>query len=448
MKRVDIAIVRLVLCLGMLGTIVCTFANAARAQVAPEILGLSPNLKGLGADAAARWRVIDLGKSRGGPLAGTNSYGIHAADFDRDDDLDLVVAFQGGGEKVPGEDREYGMVYWLENVAVRPDSGVVFRIHLLDDRQVTPKDAVVLDPTADGRRAVVIPCYLSGETVLYETSDGREWQKVRLRSEGLELPVRAVVADVDGDKRDDIVVTSISESGDKVGWFRQRTDGSRSWEAVPIRLELPPLIGVDAGDVDRDGDMDLVCASEHAPRPFLLINVDGKGVEWAHASIRVESPDSVRTWVARFSDKPVSQVHVRFVDLDEDGDLDCVETSLRNGYLAWREQVAPAKQWKFHTVAGGLGHAYSFDIGDVDRDGRVDLVAPSDGGDGVYVFRNVRGDGTVWEATRLGDGAGLNWPNIVRLADFNGDGYGDIMSTDWGTRAVVWINPFVPAAGD
>ncbi len=432
---------------GMVAALAFAAAKPAAAQVPAEILALSPNIRGLDADAAARWRVIDLREAESGTLSGTNSYGIHAADFDGDADLDLVVVFQSGGEKIVGEDGEYGMVYWLENVAAGPDAGLVFRTHLLDDRQVTPKDAVVLRRTASGRTAVVVPCYLSGETVLYETSDGK-WEKHILRSKVLELPVRAVVADIDGDNLDDIVVTSISESGDKVGWFRQKAHASPSWEEVQIRVDLPPLIGVDAGDVDRDGDMDLVCASEHASRPFLLINADGKGTEWKRDSIRVESPDSVRLWVARYSDKPVSQVHVRFADLDADGDLDCVETSLRNGYLAWRERLGPGREWKFHEIAGGLGHAYSFDIGDVDRDGRLDIVAPSDGGEGVYVFRNVRGDGTLWEATRLGDGAGLNWPNIVRVADLDGDGYDDVMSTDWGTRAVVWINPFASVSAD
>lgn len=435
-------------CVGIVAAVACAAVVPAAAQVPPEILALSPNVKGLAADAAAKWRVVHLGDAGGTSLDGTNSYGIHAADFDGDADLDLVVAFQSGGETVPGEDREYGMVYWLENVAVRPDSGLVFRIHQLDDRQVTPKDAVVVRRTAAGKSAVVIPCYLSGETVIYETADGGHWKKTLLRSKVLELPVRAVVADVDGDKLDDIVVTSISDSGSKVGWYRQDPRQSTPWEEVAIPLDLPPIIGVDAGDVDRDGDMDLVCASEHASRPFLLINSDGKGMEWKRDSIHVASADSVRRWVGRFSDKPVSQVHARFADLDADGDLDCVETSLRNGYLAWRERVGPGSEWRFHEIAGGLGHAYSFDIGDVDRDGRLDIVVPSDGGDGVYVFRNVRGDGSFWEATRLGDGAGLNWPNIVRLADLDGDGYEDIMSTDWGTTAVVWINPFAPSTGE
>ena len=433
---------------GMVAVFACAVAKPAAAQVPPEILALSPNVRGLGADAAARWRVIDLREAESGTLSGTNSYGIHAADFDGDADLDLVVAFQSGGERNPGGDREYGMVYWLENVADQPDSGLAFRIHPLDDRQVTPKDAVVVRRTAGGNTAIVVPCYLSGETVIYETSNGEDWHKLSLRSKLLELPVRAVVADVDGDNLDDIVVTSISESGDKVGWFRQKIRGSTPWEEVPIRVDLPPLIGVDAGDVDKDGDVDLVCASEHASRPFLLINADGKGTEWKRDSIRAASPDSVRRWVGRFSDKPVSQVHARFADLDADGDLDCIETSLRNGYLAWRERLGPGMDWKFHEIAGGLGHAYSFDVGDVDRDGSLDIVAPSDGGDGVYVFRNVRGDGTLWEATRLGDGADLNWPNIVRLADLDGDRYVDIMSTDWGSRAVVWLNPFAPATVD
>ena len=433
----------------LLAVAVCLHATPARlhAQVPFEILELSPNLKGLGGDVAARWIVIDLTEAEGPPLVGNSSYGINAADFDNDGDLDLVVAFQKGGEKIPDGDEEYGLVYWLENVTPRQASGAAFIVHPLDDKQVTPKDAVVLGPMADGRRAAVIPCYLSGETILYETSDGEEWNKVSLRSEGLEAPVRAVVADIDGNGTDDIVVTSIAESGIHVAWFRRGARGSSAWEDVPIRVELPPIIGVDAGDVDGDGDLDLVCASEHSPTPFLLRNEDGKGMEWKAEPLAVSTPDSVETWVARFSDLPVSQVHVLLRDVDEDGDLDCIETSLRNGYLAWRENTGSSKPWTFHIIAGGLGHAYSFDTGDVDRDGHTDLVVPSDGGDGVYVFRNVRGDGMEWEAIRLGDGADLNWPNIVRLADVNGDGNEDILATDWGPRAVVWINPFGAQTG-
>ena len=234
---------------GMVAALAGAAGSAAEAQVPPEILALSPNIRGTDADAAARWRVVDLRDGGGTSLDGTNSYGIHAADFDGDGDLDLVVAFQSGGETVPGEDRETGMVYWLENVVPRPDSGLAFRIHLLDDRQVTPKDAVVVRRTAAGKAAVVIPCYLSGETVIYETADGGDWRKTPLRSKVLELPVRAVVADVDGDKLDDIVVTSISDSGNKVGWYRQDPQRSTPWEEVAIPVDLPPMIGVDAGDV-------------------------------------------------------------------------------------------------------------------------------------------------------------------------------------------------------
>ena len=36
-------------------------AAPAAAQVPPEILALSPNVRGMDADAAARWRVVDLG---------------------------------------------------------------------------------------------------------------------------------------------------------------------------------------------------------------------------------------------------------------------------------------------------------------------------------------------------------------------------------------------------
>ena len=424
------------------------FADAAQAQVSAEIRSLNPKLKGLGAKAAAVWRLTDLTNAQGGPLVGRLSYGINAADFDNDGDVDLVVTFQSGGMQAPNSEATAGIVFWLENITTRPGVDLAYRVHLLDNQQLTPKDVVVLESAGDGNRAAVIPCYLSGETILYQTSDGKTWDKVWLRSDGLKAPVRAVVADVDQSGTDDIVVTSIAETGDSIAWFRRRPGECTAWEAVSMRVELPPLVGVDAGDVDGDGDLDLVCASEHSPHPFLLINVDGAGMDWRKEPMQARSPDSVRRWVASFSKSPVSQNHVKLADIDRDGDLDCVETSLKNGYVAWRENVSNSSRWAFHAIAGGLEGAYCFDVGDVDRDNRIDIVVPSGDTDGVYVFRNAGDNGDQWEVTRLGDRAGLNWANIVRLADLDADGYVDILATDWGKKAVLWSNPFGPTKPD
>ena len=146
------------------------------------------------------------------------------------------------------------------------------------------------------------------------------------------------------------------------------------------------------------------------------------------------------TWVASFSKTLPSQNHAKFVDIDGDGDLDCVETSLKNGYVAWRENLGKAKEWKFHPISGKMETVYYFDLGDIDKAGTTDIVAASDGGDGVYIFYNVN-KGRDWKVTRLGDGAGMDWPNIVRLADLNGDGSLDILATDFGSKPTAWINP-------
>jgi len=428
----------------------CLLASGTNAQVPTDVLNLNPQVLGLGADAAASWKLTDLTKrdfkivSKSGvtPLTGQRSYGINAADFDGDGDLDIVVAFQSGGRRLSHDGTTAGKVYWLENVSGLPGLTLEYRVHLVDDRQLTPKDVVVWKSA--GQQSVVVPCYLARETVLYQTSNGNQWNKVRLPSAGLDAPVRAVVADIDHNGTDDIVVTSIAETGAAIAWFRRRPGESSSWQAVSMGVTLPPLVGLDAGDVDSDGDLDLVCASEHSPAPHLLINVDGKGTDWRMEALQTQSGHKVRDWVARFSNEPVSQNHVKLVDIDQDGDLDCVETSLKCGYVGWRENVGASGPWTFHAIAGNLTGAYCFDVGDVDLDGRADIVVPS-GTRGVYVFRN-RGDGTRWDATRLGQDGSLNWANIVRLADLDADGLVDILATDWGKKAVVWRNPSGRAA--
>lgn len=417
----------------------CPSGNVALANIPAKILEFNPNLTDLGKKAALKWELIDLNKAENGPMVGNFSYGINACDFDNDGDQDVVVVFQEGGAKVPGEDKHYGMVYILEYVSGKAGSDVKFRARLLDGVQVTPKDVVVVEQLKNGKRGVVIPAYKSGKTIVYQSDDGKKWDKIELSSKSLQGTVRAVAADIDKDGMVDFAVTSIAAEGAHLSWYRSVSGGQSGWEEVPIDVTLPQLVGVDAGDGDGDGDIDLVCGSEHSAWPFLLINLDGKGKSWKKVEMHVESEKEMLEWVRSFSDETIGQNHVKFTDVDGDGDMDCIETGLKNGYVAWRENVGNLKEWKFHKIAGNMGSVYFFDIGDVDRDGKVDIVAASAGGGGVYMFYND-GRGLKWKVMRLGDRAGLNWPNINRMVDINGDGWLDILATDWGSNAVLWLN--------
>ncbi|MBB75150.1 MAG: hypothetical protein CMJ75_11635 [Planctomycetaceae bacterium] len=406
------------------------------AQVPAHLLEFNPRIKE--ATSPANWRLLDLGKAAGAPLAGNHCYGINAADLDHDGDVDLIVTFQAGGRRIANSNQRYGVVYWLENVTTRKNTPPTFHARVIDDEQLSPKVALI-GPPADGRPSVVVPSYLSGETILYQSTAEMNWTKVRLRSDNLKEPVRAVMADIDGNGSDDIVVSSIAEAGEHLVWFRAPRSGGTNWEPVPIGKRLPPLVGVDTGDVDSDGDLDLVVASPRSTSPWLLLNLDGRGTQWKRQPLRTQPADSARRWVAQFSQRTVSQTHVRLTDVDRDGDLDCIETSLDCGYVAWRENIDGGKRWRFHSVAGKLPSAYCFDVGDLNRDGLPDMVVPSDGAGGVFIFQNKR-QGAEWDVTHIDKGsAGLTWPNIIHLHDVNHDGCLDILATDWGRRAVVWL---------
>ncbi len=144
------------------------------------------------------------------------------------------------------------------------------------------------------------------------------------------LPDRNIAADVDGDGRlDGISGYESSRSPGKLAWYRQPLVATAEWQEHVIDTTIGPM-SVDTGDLDRDGDTDVVVGQHNLADPArseLLVyeNADGKGSRWVRHSVSTGDEHHDGTQLA---------------DLDGDGDLDLVSLGWTHGRVLVFENLA------------------------------------------------------------------------------------------------------------
>jgi hypothetical protein len=177
-------------------------------------------------------------------------------------------------------------------------------------------------------------------------------------------------------------------------------------QASPVTLGE----ALSAGDIDRDGDTDLLLGT---------VWLENTAAGWRdHALFKTEAaPD-----------------RNRLADVNGDGRLDAVigyEAINRLGAVAWYEAPAdPTQPWTEHAIATVVG-PHSLDAADLDGDGDPDVVVGehnlSDPAAGrVLIFENAGGSWTQHLAA-----TGHEHHDGTQLADVDGDGDADIVSIGW-----------------
>lgn len=188
--------------------------------------------------------------------------------------------------------------------------------------------------------------------------------------------------------------------------------------------------GVAIDDLDGDGRLDLVFANLDGPDPIL----------WNEGGLSFK-----RAELADFSSRAVNTV-----DVDGDGRLDIVFTHRAGGVSLWRNVASPEDPRRFEpgSLPGVRSRAYSMAWGDINRDGRLDLVTGSydaesflelgdtfmfGGGDGIYAY--LQGpDG--FTAERL---ARTSHALTIALPDLDLDGRRDILvGNDFNVQDAAW----------
>jgi hypothetical protein len=178
------------------------------------------------------------------------------------------------------------------------------------------------------------------------------------------------------------------------------------------------MFATDFGDVDNDGDLDLVSNSFGASAGVHVYINNGDG-----------------TWTQSFGfTGGNSGDHVEFGDIDNDGNLDFVVTQ-QYGTVYFGDGTGNFTLGDYNLPGPGLGGQAGLSLGDVDRDGGAELSwVTNDGAIEVYKFDSVN---TMWTSLS-GNLPTSGTYRGTQLYDMNSDGWLDMVAM--GTAVVVtWI---------
>lgn len=241
-----------------------------------------------------------------------------------------------------------------------------------------------------------------------------------------------VLGDMDGDGLLDIVVSASAASDRSITWYRNQGSGVFSSPNVVI-TSFSNALGIAVGDIDGDGDLDIVSGTSNTGVTSWFENLDGQGGFGAPIPIGTVGMYNI--------------LRLHLVDIDGDGDLDLVGSG--SSIYAWWENLdgqGTFSSERFITSDEFITANYPADI---DNDGDIDLFALSLDPDAppvstgfMYWYENVDGLGNFSPPHTISD----NLINAVTIeaADLNGDGSIDPVSVSQTFGTIFWFeNPLL-----
>ncbi|MDC7998398.1 T9SS type A sorting domain-containing protein [Gilvibacter sediminis] len=229
-------------------------------------------------------------------------------------------------------------------------------------------------------------------------------------------------------------------------------------------------------DIDGDGDLDVLSASRSISGDFNIAwyeNEDGLGAFGAPIVVDVSLQESYALTAADLdgdgdidilatslsldrlvwyenldglgnysNDKIISSsannpLSVIAVDLDSDNDIDVITGSTGDGILAWHENDG-AGNFGGAQVISSISNGWNVQAGDLDDDGDYDIVASASGSTIIFWFENLDGLGNFGSENPVASVTEPASTTNLFLVDLDGDLDLDIIANPAFPRRLVW----------
>ncbi len=297
------------------------------------------------------WENLNDGISWESHLVASNlagAFGAVCADVDNDGDNDILGTAMGAD-----------MVIWWENL---DGLGTSWNEHMIDDSLDGAKGIAVVDMDEDGMIDVVASAKSGDQVVWYRNNgSGTSWTK-HIIAPDFDCAMSVYPIDFDNDGDWDIL--SAAKLDGAVRWYENADGSGTTWTEHSVSEDLYYARGAYAGDIDGDGDVDVLSAggiSKSSGEVCWWENTDGTATNWEHHVIDPEfnGPFSILQF-----------------DVDQDGDLDAVSGSLTENIICWWENKDSGNSWEKHTLCNYYAPGI-ISAADLTGDGSIELFAGS-----------------------------------------------------------------------
>lgn len=289
--------------------------------------------------------------------------------------------------------------------------------------------AVAADYTGDGVLDVIADTG-SGVTRLFV---GPDWKSLQLDADHGGRYIHSETWDIDGDGDADYVGARYNPG--LIMWYEQPEHPlTEKWTRRLIDDQVHGIHGVIQGDVDRDGRIDLLATSAQPLDPF------PDSLAWIAPPQNPRSGDLWQRHIFADRDAPGLTHYLGFGDINGDGRPDAAtgakggpqDTSGKGEWFAWWEAPRdPGSVWTKHELPGPHPGATNIHPGDINGDGKTDLLASRGHGKGVLWF-----EAPAWKVHVID--SEITEPHCLQVLDIDGDGDIDAATCAYGSKLCVW----------